>query len=70
MIAAIGSNESGFRPCLVFERGDETLSEFMQNTLPSIFVKMDVLLKVSLLSPLPADLFAQVLVTDLDPGDG
>lgn len=63
LIDALSSNESGFSPCLVFERGDKNLAEFMQNARCSPFAKMDALLQVCFdLSKLRAELFNQVLM--------
>ena len=46
LLDVLDDRGNGHLPCLVFERGDETLAEFMQKTTPNAFMKNDVLLQV------------------------
>lgn len=43
-------HEDGYNPCLVFERGDETLEEWMKQRQPAPFQRKEAMLQVRTLT--------------------
>ena len=46
LLDVIDDEESGFPPCLVFERGGDTLDQWIEKADPDAFMKKAVLLQV------------------------